>query len=77
MPASSAAWTQAIAASSSTWQPWVIQLPYAISADGQAAAAQSTEFHAGEPSALDRVADVDRRASAVRQRRIIVARVAP
>src|SRR3954449_12424018 len=31
MPASSAACTQACAASSSTWPPWVSQLPYAIS----------------------------------------------
>src|SRR3954451_17285141 len=31
MPSSIAARTQAIAASFSTWEPWVIQLPYAIS----------------------------------------------
>src|SRR6476469_2458628 len=31
MPASRAARTQAVAASSSTWPPWVSQLPYAIS----------------------------------------------
>src|SRR2546430_10069967 len=31
MPSSSAARTQAMAASFSTWEPWVIQLPYEIS----------------------------------------------
>ena len=31
MPRSRAARTQAVAASSSTWEPWVIQLPYEIS----------------------------------------------
>jgi hypothetical protein len=31
MPTSRAALTHASAASSSTWEPWVIQLPYAIS----------------------------------------------